>query len=345
MKTDINIYIITSEHLKNRINHLSYQINKLKTIFTNLEFNINFIQINNPSNNDIEKTIDIYKDRVNINKDEIEDNDFKNLAFPLNTHQISNFIKQQKALEMIKNGDCHLNFIIEDDVMFIDDFNDNFSKVLQMIKILDFDLFFTSIAINNKDDDYKTINSFESFKVLIAKSSYFITKKCASKLFEYLNNIKFNYKIQLSYYIWENRETIKSFIFNKNLLFEGSKIGIFNTSVNNNNFLYQNGEYIKLTQILGNNDYIDDNTLKEAENVYNNNGKNNADFQHTLGLLYYKNKNYKKAKEIMIDAVMNLHKNDGYISSQNELLNNCINMHQFEQSDIENVLKLDGIYS
>ena len=99
------------------------------------------------------------------------------------------------------------------------------------------------------------------------------------------------------------------------------------------------------SQIMGNNEYIDDDILKEAENIYNNNGKNNADFQHTLGLLYYKNKNYKKAKETMIDAVMNLHKNDGYISSQNELLNNCINMHQFEQSDIENVLKLDGIYS
>lgn len=345
MKTNINIYIITSEHLKNRFNHLNYQLSKFRDIFNKLDFNINFIQINNPSSKDIEKTIDIYKDRVNVNKDEIEDNDFKKLASPLNTNQLSNFIKQQKALEMIKNSDCHLNFIIEDDVMFIDDFNNNFSKVLEMIKTLDFDLFFTSIAINNKDDNYKAIKSFEPFKVLIAKSSYFITKKCASNLFEYLNNIKFTYKIQLSYYIWENRETIKSFIFNKNLLFEGSKIGVFNTSVNNNNFLYQNGEYIKLTQILGNNDYIDDDTIKEAENIYNNNGINNADFQHTLGLLYYKNKNYRKAKETMIDAVMNLHKNDGYISSQNELLNNCINMHQFEQSDIENVLKLDGIYS
>lgn len=345
MKTDINIYIITSEYLKNRFNHLNYQLNKFKDIFIKLEFNINFIQINNPSNKDIEKTIDIYKERVNVNKNDIEDIDFKKIVSSLNTHQLSNYIKQQKALEMIKDGNCHLNFIIEDDVLFIDDFNDNFAKVLEMIKTLEFDLFFTSIALNNKDDDYKVINSFEPFKVLIAKSSYFITKKCASNLFEYLNNIKFTYKIQLSYYIWENRETIKSFIFNKNLLFEGSKIGIFSSSINNNNFLYQNGEYIKLTQILANNEYIDDEILKEAENIYNNNGKNNADYQHTLGLIYYKNKNYKKAKETMIDAILNLNKNDGYISSQNELLNNCINMHQFEQSDIENVLKLDGIYS
>jgi hypothetical protein len=42
---------------------------------------------------------------------------------------------------------------------------------------------------------------------------------------------------------------------------------------------------------------------------------------------------------------MILKKNDGFISQQNEILNNCINMHQFEQSDIDNVLKLQGIYS
>jgi hypothetical protein len=64
-----------------------------------------------------------------------------------------------------------------------------------------------------------------------------------------------------------------------------------------------------------------------------------------MGLIYYKNKDYKRAKEMLIDAVLNLKKADGYISQQNETLNNCINMHQFEQSDIDNVLKLNGVYS
>lgn len=345
MKTNINIYIITSEHLKARFNHLNHQIVKFKDIFNKTDFIYNFIQINNPSHKDIEKSLDNYKDRVKINKEELEDNDFKKLANPLNTYQLSNFIKQEKAIEMIKNGDCNLNYIIEDDVMIIDEFIDNFMKLIEIIKkTKEFDLIFTSIAINQTLPEYKLLESFDVFKILIAKSSYFISKNCASKLFDYLQIIRFSYKIQLSYYIWENRKTIKSFVFNKNLLFEASKIGIFNTSVNTNNYLYQNGEYIKLTQIA-NNEYIDDTTLKDAENIYNSNGKNNPDFQHTMGLIYYKNKNYKKAKEIMIDAILNLKKNEGYISPQNELLNNCINMHQFEQSDIENVLKLEGIYS
>ena len=47
----------------------------------------------------------------------------------------------------------------------------------------------------------------------------------------------------------------------------------------------------------------------------------------------------------MIEAVHNYKKMGGFICQHNELLNNCINMHQFEQSDIENVLKLSGTYS
>jgi hypothetical protein len=345
MKQDIGIYILTSENLKMRFNHLNQQIVRLKGLFDKKDFNYQFFQINKPSSGDIETNLDKYKDRVQLNKDEITDTDFKNLISPINTNQLSNYMKQTKALEMIRDGKAKINFIIEDDIMIIDEFADNFLNLLEKIKTLDFDLIFTSVAINDNSIDYKFLNSLEYFKVLISKSSYFITKDCATKLLPYFDKVKFNYKINLSYYIWENKDTIKSLIFNKNIFFEGSKIGLFTTSVNNNNFLYQNGEYVKLAQLIGNNEYLDDETVKKAEEIYNSSGKNNADFQHSLGLVYYKNKDYKKAKDMLIESVLNLKKNDGFICQHNEALNNCINMHQFEQSDIENILKLSGIYS
>ena len=345
MKTDINIYIITSDYLKSRFNHLNLQIVKLKGIMEKLNINYNFIQINNPSSKDIEKNIDKFRERVDLNKDNIKDDDFKNLISPLNTNQISNFAKQHKAIEAIKNNDCKINFIIEDDIMIIDDFIDNFTNLMEKIKTLDFDIVFTSISVNDPESKENFLNSYDFFKVLISKSSYFITKDCASKLSDFLEKIRFPYKLHLSYFISENRETIKSYIYNKNLLFEGSKIGLFSTSINNNNFLYQNGEFIKMTKLIDNKETLDDSTMKEIEKIYESSGKNNPDFQHTVGLSYYKNKKYKEAKEMLIEAVLNLNKNDGYLAPQSEVLNNCINMHQFEQSDIDNVLKLDGIYS
>jgi hypothetical protein len=341
----INIYIITSDHLKLRYNNLNQQIGKLKEIFHNNKINFNFHQINNPSSNDIENNLDKYKDIVSLSKDDIEDNDFKNQIIPLNTCQLSNLNKHLKAYELIKNNtnnDYH--FIIEDDIIILDDFIDNINSFLIKIKEIDFDLILTGIAIN-QSGDLNFLNSHNYFKVLISKCSYFISNECASKLLEFNSKIRFTQKLSLSYFIWKNKETIKCYVCNKNLFFEGSKIGIFSTSINNNNFLYQNGEFVKLTQLVGDNEYVPDDVIKQVEDICNNAGKNNPDFLHTLGLAYYKNKNYKKAKDTLIEAVNYLKKNDGFISQHNEILNNCINMHQFEQSDIENALKLPGIYS
>jgi hypothetical protein len=341
----INIYIITSDHLKLRFNNLNQQIGKLKEIFHQNKINFNFHQINNPSSNDIENNLDKYKDIVSLNKDDIDDDDFKNQVIPLNTSQLSNLNKHLKAYELIKNNDKdEYHFIIEDDIIVLDDFINNINSLLNKITELDFDLILTGIAIN-QSDDFKLLNSYNYFKVLISKCSYFISKECAVKLIEFNTKIRFTQKLTLSYFIWKNKDTIKSFVCNKNLFFEGSKIGVFSTSINNNNFLYQNGEFVKLTQLIGDNEYIPNDIIKQVEDIFNSAGKNNPDFLHTLGLAYYKNKNYKKAKDTLIEAVKCLKKNDGFISQHNEILNNCINMHQYEQSDIDNALKLSGIYS
>lgn len=344
MKNYIDVYIITSEHLKHRFSSLNQQIGKLKTLLDNNDIRFNFHQVNNPSHQDIEKNIKDYKELVELNKDLIEDNDFKNLVIPLNTNQLSNFFKHKKALELIKKSKNKLNFIIEDDFIIIDEFINNFNDVLSFIKKEEFDILFTSISMNeDKENEFKKTTEF--FKIIVAKSSYFITNDCANKLLDFITKIKFTYKLNLSYFIWNNRENIRSFVFNKNVCFEGSKIGLYPTSTANNNFLYQNSEFVKLNLIIANKEEITDDEVKEAEEIYEKSGKNNCDFQHLLGLAYFKNKNYQKAKLIMIEAINNLKKNNGLINQQNEILNNCINIHKFEQKDIENCLKFDGIYS
>lgn len=340
----IDVYIITSEHLKPRFASLNQQIAKLKTILISNDYKFNFHQINSPSHQDIEKNINDYKEIVDLNKDVIEDEDFKNLVIPLNTNQISNFLKHKKALELIKKSKNRLNFIIEDDFIIIDEFIQNFNDVLTFINKNEFDILFTSISINEeKENEFK--QTTDIFKIIVAKSSYFITNDCSIKLLDFITKIRLTYKLNLSYFIWNNRNSIKSLVFNKNVCFEGSKIGLYPTSTAINNFLYQNSEFVKLNSIIANKEEVSDEDIKEAELIYEKSGKNNCDFQHILGLAYFKNKNYLKAKLMMIEAVSNLKKNNGLINQQNEILNNCINIHKFEQKDIENCLKFDGIYS
>jgi len=344
MRNYIDVYIITSEHLKPRFASLNQQIAKLKTILSSNDFKFNFHQINNPSHQDVEKNVNDFKEIVDLNKDVIDDEDFKNLVIPLNTNQISNFLKHKKALELIKKSKNRLNFIIEDDFIIIDEFISNFNEVIKFINNGNFDILFTSISMNeDKENEFKQTTDF--FKIIVAKSSYFITNECSVKLLDFISKIRLTYKLNLSYFIWTNQKTIKSLVFNKNVCFEGSKIGLYPTSTANNNFLYQNSEFVKLNSIIANKEEISDEEIKEAEIIYDKSGKNNCDFQHILALAYFKNKNYSKAKLMMIEAVSNLKKNNGLINQQNEILNNCINIHKFEQKDIENCLKFDGIYS
>lgn len=342
----LNVYIITSENLKSRHGFLNNQLEKLKNIFNETNIKYNFNQISSPTQNYIEANLNDYKNKVNMNKDSIEDNDFKSFVNIINSAQLSNIYKHINAYEMIKTSNSKYNFIIEDDFFIIDEYINNFKKLLEKIKTTDYDLIFSCLSINNeKTTKYEFINSHENFKILLSKSSYFISPATATKLIDYLQIVSFNFKLSISKFIWENKDTIKSYIFNKHTLFEGSKVGIFTTSMNTNNFLYQNNDYITLSQLIGNDDYLADSVVKKAEEIYNKAGKNNPDFEHTLGIIYYKNKNYEKAKDILKMSVFNLKRMEGFISPYNEILNNCINMHQFEQKDIENTLKLPGIYS
>lgn len=346
MKEELNIFIITTDTLKNRFNNLNTQIGKLKLLLEKSQiFKYNFLQINNPSSTDIEGNLKDYKDRVELNKDDIEDEVFKGQVMPINTNQLSNFMKHLKAYELIKKTNSSYNLIIEDDLLIIDEYSKNFEEILNRLVNFEYDFIATSIAINDNEEEFKFKKTTEGLKIIMAKSSYFISKDLAEKLLIYFEKIRFPFKINLSYYIWQNRETIKSYVCNKNVFFEGSKIGLFVTSVNNNNFLFQNGEFIRLNQIINSNEELTAELIKELEKIYKTSGFNNPDFQHSLGLAYYKFGDYKKAKEIMIEAINNYKKMGGFICQHNELLNNCINMHQFEQSDIENVLKLPGVYS
>ncbi len=55
MKEELNIFIITTDSLKNRFNNLNTQIGKLKLLLEKSQiFKYNFLQINNPSSTDIE---------------------------------------------------------------------------------------------------------------------------------------------------------------------------------------------------------------------------------------------------------------------------------------------------
>ncbi len=335
----LNIYIVYTSELKNRIKYINSTIDMIKKIAENNDFQVKILIVKDPTKEFIESNVDTFNKFVKYEKEEGDkaDEQFNSTINNLNVLQISNIEKHKEIYKVIKNEN-ELHFIIEDDVLIGEDYINNIETLFKKLKnnsLKDWDILFTCIAsINN--DSMTLIDSRNQYKFLLAKSSYFITPKTSTKILEYLGVYKYTLKNAISKFIWDNKN-IKACVLNKHTFLEGSKMGLFPSSTSSNNFLFQNMNFVNITKIA-NNDIITDEMLKEAETIYNNPSVSkmySPDFLHSMGLIYYKRKDYDNAKKYMLEACEKIYEHNGYVPKSSEILNNAINMYQYDQNMLE----------
>jgi GR25 family glycosyltransferase involved in LPS biosynthesis len=339
----INIYVIKSEHLQNRWKSIDITVNKIGNLIQSQKMKYSVITITSPTVEEIEKNIADYNNQINLTE-EVADEDFKKLQSKFNLAQLSNLLKHKKAYDLIKKSNNKHNLILEDDVLLPEEHYENFSNCLKLLNNIEYDILFTCVSNNNENAKKLNIElSTVHFKVLPTKSSYFLTPEMASKLHEYLTIIRFTIKPSLSKYVYDNKNSLQSYILNKHTFVEGSKMGVFSSVVNPANIQIQNTNFIQMIEMYNN--YDNDNSLfDKALDHFNKTGKGNPEFLHLMGLLYYKKNDYNKALEYIKDAVFHFKKKEGYIPQFNEILNNCINMYKFCQDDIKECFAKSSIY-
>ena len=155
MVTDtINIYVIQSEHLKLRLKLLEQTLENIKIIMINNNYKVNIIVITTPTQNDINEKIQEYNNQINLNPDEIDDEEFKNNQMKFNIAQLSNLYKHKKAYEMIKNSNVKHNYIVEDDIILLPNYIDNFRSLIKKLETYEYDLLFTCLSSNTDDNNY-----------------------------------------------------------------------------------------------------------------------------------------------------------------------------------------------
>jgi hypothetical protein len=170
------------------------------------------------------------------------------------------------------------------------------------------------------------------------KSSYFIRPHICKQLIDYTETFRFTLKTALSRFFYENKD-IKAMYLNKHTFLEASKIGIVPSTINPNNFLFQNNHFIQLSNI-SNQQNITGADIKEVEKIYENSKQiESADILHIIGIIYYKYNDIENAKKYMTLAVENMKKNKGYLQPNSEILNNCINIYQYNQENLEEYKK------
>lgn len=348
----LNIYIVHSDYLQNRIKYLNVTLEMIKKLAIEQGFTIDMHMVKEPSKEYIEKNVENFNKRVKYEKEEgiTTDIEFNNLISPLNVHQISNIEKHKAIYQTIcskKDSTQALHFIIEDDVLVGEDYLHNVKALFRGLRndeLTDWDILFTCLSEVAKDEPIALKDCRKQYKFLLCKSSYFIRPQMASKLDKYLEIFKYNLKTAISKYIWDNKE-VRAKVLNKHTFLEGSKLGLFTTSVNNSNFLFQNAHFVQLARLV-NNDNITDEIVREAEQIYKQIEKfENPDILHTMGVMYYKRKDYDNAKKYMTEACNKMLDNYGYVSKASEILNNAINIYQYDQKQLEECKKKVSKYS
>ena len=349
-----NIYVIHESKFKTRFNIINNTITEIKKIcdkIGNIELNIKFIT----ENNNIEQKKANY-DKYPVDTNNIDLNnintEYNNRITLLNEQSISNIEKHRIIYNSIGKSNDNMDtyhLILEDDALISSDYISNIEETFKNIAnktFSEWDILFTCLPSMKLNDKLEMNNTKDFFKFLMSKSSYFIKKNICEELYNFTNTIKFSHKDMLSRFIFENPNKYKYMFLNKNLILEGSKIGIVPTTINNNNFLFQNNIYINLINI-SNKEILEKKDIEQSEKLYEESCKKflSADIMHIMGIIYYKYNDYNNSKEFFNKALENTKMHNITLFQGSELLNNNINIYQYNQEYLEECKKIKSKYS
>lgn len=263
----------------------------------------------------------------------VYNNCFKNLHI----HQLSNALKHAKAIELSsKNDPEDINIILEDDLIFEERMCISLEKVIKKLDI-DFDLVFLGLP-TNKEVKTKTDIFFQStkdiFKILPYCDSYIVSHKAAKVLTEKYFPIKFINNIHLSYLI--DSLSLKSQIAVPNMFMDGSKYGMYISSLNGSNSLLFNNDYNMTKTLVGKETPLSSEEEKALENVLANSTiKNHPDFCHVKALALVKKGKFPEAKLVFEETYKKYKNANCIVNHESAFLKDYIRVFKNLQQDID----------
>jgi hypothetical protein len=258
---------------------------------------------------------------------------YNNVLKNLHIFQLSNVLKHMKAIEVAAQcGDNELCLILEDDISY------DATKVLKSIETVIAMYQQESIVFlglpNNKPDVKDTIlePTSELFEVIPYNDSYLIDRYAAKKLFDTYLPIKFINNIQMTIAI--QTSGIKSYQAIPNVFVDGSKLGIFTSSLNVNNILMFNGDYMKIRSIATK-DGEDGASKEDGELVKSLCDKSpcapHPDFQYMKALYLCKTGSYQESLNIFKAAHEVYTKNMCIMNHESSFLKDYMKVYKYIQ--------------
>jgi len=321
MKKILGLYIIHTKELDMRKPFCEKLITELEKKFT---LNVKYI--------DEYETTDIDNNTIRtfVNLEKTSNNDiFDLLSKNIHVKCLSNTLKHYKAYEYINNSDDDYSIVIEDDVLFSNNLNDRLLETIKEIKKLDnlWHILMLGVPIPSQHvSDKKIINTSDIFKILPVCDSYFVNRKTVSELIKQFIQVKFITNVHLSFI--QAHRNINILMTSEPIFVDGSKYGLFLSSLEVNNKLFLNNDYNTMSLILKDIDAsgMSEEKIKKFEDVSASvQVKNHPDVMYLTGLFHLKNKNFEKCKEIFdsIYQILDSNKTVIFNSESEFLLNYC----------------------
>lgn len=280
----------------------------------------------------------VIKDNVDLTPSkELKRSPFDSLLKGLHVRQLSNALKHAEAIQLAsRTEEGTFCLIIEDDAVFGENVAERLESVIRALeKSDDWDVNFLGLPqpISSENaNSMPTISNVETlFKILPEISSYIIKKDAALKLGSIYFPVRYMTNIQFSYLFLEKSKRdllapLRMTMTTPNVFVDGSKFGVYLSSLLPNNKLILNQDYSKLHMIINSHEgqnaklYTNEEKTLIANMFETIKFVSHPEFQALKALFETQIGNFEKAKAIYNSCYETYKNNDCLLNGESDFI-------------------------
>jgi|APGre2960657404_1045060.scaffolds.fasta_scaffold01477_14 hypothetical protein len=261
-----------------------------------------------PSSADIQDTLKSFEGRIDYSK--TGEADFDGLIHTLNLQELSNLEKHRKAWSLaVAHPDASAwHLVLEDDATPHGAFPIS--------------------ALQTHEHDMVPLCAPSQRLIWLSKEAYAIRASAARDLLASTEKIKYNARGHLCH--WVARHQARVFLPAHRAFVDGSKLGLFPSSIHTFNPLIFNKDYVELMR------EVDRTPTPEALKAFEAplSKLPSPDFMYALGKAYEKAGAYERARDLLIGAVQEMARQNGILTTTSEVLKSAMDVYKHLQPEV-----------
>lgn len=330
MTINLHVFVIHAGFLSVRKPIIESLIQKLKACgrFT---VNEQFITAHDP------QTIPVDAVRSMIDLTKRGEDIFDPLVKNIHIKQLSNIMKHKEAIQKASElPSGHIAMIIEDDCLHGDDVDLKLFNSIQKLQLRKEEWDVCFLGLPQPANDQKSQSEFmrpvqDVYKLQPVVESYIVRPETAKKVHNAFSPIRFSTNIQFSYIAYKHPD-IKIMMTTNNVFIDGTKYGVYISTIEPNNKLFLNTDFNKLYQITHKETLSDEDVKVARSTLEAIKFKEHPDVIALEALLEMKIGSYEKSKELYEKAHSIYTGNDSILNNESEFLLQYTRIFKFTQS-------------